>query len=431
MAYAFITDIRNVRKHSNADRLQVGECFGNQVVISLETKESDLGVYFPTDTQLSEEYSTINNLLRKKDDQGNNSGGYLNPQKRNIRALKLRKEISDGLFMPITSLESFTNINKLKIGDCVDVIDGNLIAQKYVPIQKKKQQNNNSQNSKKKKLEDKISYPLFSEHKDTKQYAYNKHVFKEGDLITLSLKMHGTSARTSISKKITIVKGTLLNKLLIKLKLKQKKIELYETVSGSRRVVLKSFEGGYYKNNDFRKKYHDYFDGKLMKGETIYYEVVGYTYEDSPIMSRCDNKKTQDKEFIKKYGKETVFSYGCLNGDNDIYAYRMTMTNDDGDVVEYPTWLIKQRCEQMNVKIVPIFESFFFTTLEDLESKVNEYAKGGDPIGKTHIREGVIIRVENNISFQVYKHKSFNFKVLEGIIKDAGIVDIEEEESLK
>ena len=34
MAYtAFITRIKNLRQHPNADRLQMGECFGNTVVI--------------------------------------------------------------------------------------------------------------------------------------------------------------------------------------------------------------------------------------------------------------------------------------------------------------------------------------------------------------------------------------------------------------
>ena len=136
MAYAFITEIKNLKKHSNADRLQVGECFGNQVIVSLEVTEGQIGVYFATDSQLSEEYSIENDLLRRKDEYGNQVGGYLEPQKRNIRALKLRGEISDGLFMPIESLSVFTNISKLKIGDCVDTIDGKLICQKYIPVRK-------------------------------------------------------------------------------------------------------------------------------------------------------------------------------------------------------------------------------------------------------------------------------------------------------
>ena len=108
MYNAYVTKIKNVRKHPNADRLNLGECFGSQVIVSLETKTGDTGIYFPTDGQLSEVYCEANNLVIKKDENGVNVGGYLEPEKRNIRTMKLRGEISDGLFMPISSLSSFT-----------------------------------------------------------------------------------------------------------------------------------------------------------------------------------------------------------------------------------------------------------------------------------------------------------------------------------
>jgi len=49
MYEAYVTTLKNVKKHSNADRLQVAECFGNQVIIDLSFKEGDIGVYFPVD----------------------------------------------------------------------------------------------------------------------------------------------------------------------------------------------------------------------------------------------------------------------------------------------------------------------------------------------------------------------------------------------
>ena len=431
MAYAFITRIKKVNKHSNADRLQIGDCFGNQVIVSLETSEDDLGVYFATDSQIGEEYATENNLVRKKDANGDNIGGYLDGAKRNIRALKLRGEISDGLFMPIKSLEKFTNIDKLNEGDCVDLLDKIIIAQKYIPVSNKKKVNENIPGKGKKKRFDPIKFPLFEQHIDTKQFAYCKNEFNVGDLITISLKMHGTSGRTSNSIQRSYKKPNLINNTLIRMGIINPYTQQYKTVSGSRRVTLTEYGGGYYGNNSFRKDYNDSFDGKLKKGETIYYEIVGFTESGQSIMSRCDNKKTQDKQFIKQYGKETVFSYGCEVDENDIYVYRMTMTNEDGDAIEYPTTLVEQRCEEMNVKHVPVFDRFFFTTLEDLEERVAKFSDGVDPVGLNHVREGCVVRVENRAKFKAYKHKNFHFKVLEGIIKDAGILDMEEEESVK
>jgi hypothetical protein len=36
------------------------------------------------------------------------------------------------------------------------------------------------------------------------------------------------------------------------------------------------------------------------------------------------------------------------------------------------------------------------------------------------------IRVDSGLNMKVYKHKSFEFKVLEGIVKESDVVDLEE-----
>ena len=133
MYNAYIAEVKELRKHSNADRLQVATFFGNDTIVGLDVKVGDIGIYFPVDGQLSEEYATENNLVRRKDENGNNVGGYLDPDKRNITALKLRGEKSDGLFMPLTSLEKFTDITKLNVGDIINVLNGKVICQKYIP----------------------------------------------------------------------------------------------------------------------------------------------------------------------------------------------------------------------------------------------------------------------------------------------------------
>ena len=71
MYNAYVTRIKNLHKHQNADRLQIGECFGNAVIVSMEYENNQLGIYFPSDGQLSVEFAEANNLLRKKDENGN------------------------------------------------------------------------------------------------------------------------------------------------------------------------------------------------------------------------------------------------------------------------------------------------------------------------------------------------------------------------
>lgn len=124
MYCAYVTRIHNLRKHTNADRLLCGECFGNTVIVDLGTDPDQLGVYFPTDGKLGLEFAQKNDLLRRKDENGAPAGGYLDPEKRNIKALKLRGEKSDGLFLPLSCLASFTDIKKLQEGDTISVLNG-------------------------------------------------------------------------------------------------------------------------------------------------------------------------------------------------------------------------------------------------------------------------------------------------------------------
>ena len=457
MYNAYVTRIKNLRKHTNADRLQCGECFGNTVVVSLEYEDNQLGVYFPTDGRLSQEFAEKNNLLRKKDDAGNNIGGYMDPEKRNVTAVKLRGEKSDGLFLPLTSLESFGDISKLKEGDIINNFNGHLICEKYIPRSNKRASSQGGNKTRKKK--DPVS-PLFAEHTDTEQLAYNLGAFKQGDEIEITLKMHGTSQRTGYLPVLKGYKRTLWDKITRK---PGKPIYDWGYVSGTRRTVLENFEGGYYGSNEFREAHSKFFEGKLNKGEEIFYEVVGFTHTGTPIMASGDNKKLNDKDFVKQYGQTTVFSYGCEPFDvcvdpcfsytpcpqSDIYVYRMTMTNEDGFTVEYTPDFMRYRCEQMGVKCVPVFGKGIISadrlhlnapdgfdhdylikdgTIGDLVMRAAEdYYDGPDPVGKTHIREGVVVRILNRPKFTAYKHKNFAFKCLEGIVKaNAEVPDMEE-----
>lgn len=474
MAYCgYITRLKNVRKHSNADRLLLADCFGNTVIVGLEYQEGQLGVYFPIDGQLSVEFCAANDLVRRKDENGNPAGGYLDPEKRNIKAMKLRGEKSDGLFLPLTALANFTTISDLKEGDTITVLNGVEICKKYIP--KRKEGSWHGGGSKGHKTKANFA-PTFAQHVDTEQLAYHLNDFRAGDVVELTLKMHGTSGRTGYLPLIREKKQKWWQKLLKK---HPGTYTEYGYVTGTRRVVLDDkHDGGYYDDNSFRLRMAEKFEGKLHKGETVYYEIVGFVNEDTPIMASVKNSKIKDKEFTKQYGEETVFSYGCdPNGEweetscapddfyvdgpvaatteiipprCEVYVYRMTMSNDEGDVVEMSPEQMRLRCDQMGVKYVPVFEQFIIPDMgmdvnkdgtddifaispgEYVLRKVEQYFDGPDPIGKTHIREGVVARIVNRPTICLYKAKNFNFKILEGIIKDeANAPDMEEAQDVE
>ena len=455
MHNGFIVEIKELRPHTNADKLQLATFFGETVIVGLDTKIGDIGIYFPCDLQLSLEYCDANDLCRKRVD-GTAGAGYLEREKRNITAIRLRGEKSYGLYAPLHSL-AFTGVDlsTFKVGDTIDTVGGISICQKYIPRRPNRAVAGSGNRTRKKRVP---VAPLFAEHADTEQLAYNLSAFKPGDEIEITLKMHGTSGRTARLPVLKGYKRTLLDRIL-----RREGTPIYEDgyVSGTRRVVLEDYSGGFYGDNSFREKHSKIFEGKLMKGETVYYEIVGFTDSGAPIMGDGNNEKV-GKDFVKQYGKTTTFSYGCHpegqilkygrdeDGTfsipvevpkSDIYVYRMTITNEDGFVVEYTPNFMRYRCEQMGVKTVPLFRKFIipenaitraYQEPGDyvLERAERDYA-GPDPIGKTHTREGVVVRIINRPKFCAYKHKNFEFKVLEGIIKDTATApDMEESQEV-
>lgn len=427
MYCGYVVTLNNLRKHSNANRLQCAEIFGCNVIVDLSYHEGQTVVYFPVDGQLSEEFAEKNNLVRKKDENGNNVGGYLDHNKRNITALKLRGEKSDGLVLPIESLSEWTDITKLKNGDQISILNGYVICQKYIPQMKGKSENY----GKSKKTQSKTNYEFFAEHKDTEQLAYNKEAFKLGDIIYITRKLHGTSGRTMNTTKVYKTINRLRSFFQLPPKIQKEKA----VITGTRRVVLENIDDttGYYSDNRFRKKWHELLKDKLPEGMEVFYEIVGYVNENTPIMGTASNKKVKDKEFSKKFGPTTLFSYGCNLGECEMYVYRMTMTTPEGTVIELPWEQVENWCERLGLKHVPDLEKFMYTTWEDLQQRVHKYIDNMpvDEIGKTHIAEGVVVRIDNRPSFTAFKEKTFEFKVIEGIIKDgAEVPDIEEAEEL-
>ena len=427
----YIVKVKELRKHPNADKLYIATFFGNDTCVSIDTQVGDIGVYFPCDLQLSLEFCIANHLCRKLPD-GTADTGYMEVDKRNITAIRLRGERSDGLYLPIKCFDYCYDDDAsayLKVGDIINEVNGHPICNKYIPRTRKQNNTNSSNVSKTRKHKDPIA-PLFKEHIDTAQLAYNLSAFKPGDLIEITRKLHGTSARIGYLPVLKGYKRTLWDKITRK---DGKPIYQYDYIDGTRRTLLVSYDGGFYGSNEFRKHFHEAIEGKLHEGETCYAEIVGFTDDGTPIMGSVSNKKTNDKAFIKQYGDMTTFSYGCdptgvTASKNDFYVYRMTLTTHDGYTVEYSPEYTRYRCEQMGVKFVPVEwrgyipehpaceDDDTITAGEWIMNKAEQYYDGPEPIDPRHVREGVVVRLVDKPSFTAYKHKNFSFRLISGII---------------
>jgi len=136
------------------------------------------------------------------------------------------------------------------------------------------------------------------------------------------------------------------------------------------------------------------------------------------------------KEIKRKYPSPMIFTYGLYRGEMKIWVYRITHLKDNKPYDL--TWdQLKIRCEELGVNHVPFLDE----KCVDHESFLDEWmpssyleniSVGPSVLDNTHIREGVAIRIEQKENNHIYKYKSYDFLVAEGIMKDTNYVDIEE-----
>ena len=449
-----ITTINNVRTFPGADRIKLANACGYQVVIGLNMCEGETVALFIDDGQLSPEYLKANDLVGYTDEQGNKKGGFFSSSGR-IKAQKFRGEKSEAY---IASLESFAftgyDIRKFKIGDQFCVLNNVPICNKYyAPATKKTQSEKQSKEKSSKKINE-LLRARFPEHKDTAQVRFALEKDLVG-LMILTHKLHGTSARTGrilypteheIKNPLKNIWNVFVDEFLHgpkhifnfwmdsdkigSLKFKAKVTEDWELVYGTRRVIKgKVLEDAH----DYRSLASKTLAPAIRKGEVWYYEIVGYEDTGAAIMQPVTTKE-MPKEFRKRFGDNFVYKYGCLPGTWDIYVYRITQQNEDGDIYELPWNLVKGKCNSAGIKHVPEIETCYINKdqVNNARNKIEYFTEEvdlEDPIDPSHIREGICVRFENPETGKstIWKNKTFAFKVLEGIAKsDDSYVDTEE-----
>ena len=132
------------------------------------------------------------------------------------------------------------------------------------------------------------------------------------------------------------------------------------------------------------------------------------------------------------------------------------MINEDGVLIDLPWARVKERCKIMGVKHVPEFNwtlepgpsthlcDPFYTgkpakqegspnpylysgNKEELIKIVSLFMEGPSTVDQTHMREGVVVRIENKDGVSFLKAKNHTFGILEGYLKDSeSYVDLEE-----
>jgi len=409
-----ITRIDNLHPLEGLDRLVGTNVFGNQVLVGKETKEGDLGIYFPPESQLGEGFCKVNDLIRRKDEDGKPAGGMFDENTRRVRVQKFRGHPSAGFWIPISSLDPLIgNIKDYpKEGDSFNDWDGILLSKKYIP---RTNQNNHTGlgNGQPKKKESRIIKEKFPEHMNTEHLFRNLHKIKAGDLLIFTWKLHGTSFRVGN----VLVKRILnpLEKVLHFFGVKIQETE-YTHLNGSRQVIKDSnnlSQNHWYKKDLWTEIGDATFKGKLHENEMVYGEIIGYVPGTDSLIQKG-------------------FTYGCKEGQCEVYIYRITR-----DGVDLSWEAVKQRSTELGVKYVPevglkdsvIQDKFYQDDYTPLEDQVkNYYLETDSHLDPSHPEEGVVCRVEGLIP-QFYKAKSFRFMEMESKQLDTAEVDMETAQS--
>ena len=415
---ATVVQINKLVPLENCDNVQAAIIMGNQVIVGKDVSVGNIGLYFPLETQLTDVYLSKNNLYRKPELNSNNTKkGYFEENGR-IRCVKFRGHKSEGLFMPLESLEFIvSNYTSLKLGETFDTIDDIQICRKYV-IQVRTPGEPSTPKSKKSKVK-RIIDTQFRFHQDTSQLYKNLHKVKPDSLISVTYKIHGTSGISSyvlVNKPLKWYES-LLRKLRVNIP-----TTMYDYIHSSRKVIKTELNasGGFY-NEDIWGLAHNELKEYLTKGITIYYEIAGFLPSGKQIQKHYD--------------------YGSEQGKYRIFIYRITQTNTDGKVFEFSAKQVQQWAWANGLYPVP--ELYYGTVADFLGNFSNgeTYSKEEEfyellkhwftekdcflCVNKVP-EEGCVVRIEG-LDFEAYKLKSNRFYIHETSELDRGNSNIEDE----
>ena len=427
MYTAKVIQANDITKHPNADRLQILRYSGLQFVVGLDVKVGDTVVLFGADGQLSHDFCKENNLYRDSSLNKDTSKSGFFEDNRRVRAQPFRKEKSYGFVAGLNSFSYLKNFSP-EIGMEISEWNGLEICRKYYTPATLKAMRNIQTNGKKLKM---VTYSL-AEHFDTKRFTYMIPEITKNNLVIITEKVHGTSARSGnvlVTRRSRNIIQWAMSFLLKKFVGTEK--TSYELVSGTRRTVCNDrddivLEGG---ADHYRWEWHNKIAPQLHKGETVYYEIVGWDSLGGTIMERQDIQVMKHRKECPLYWPNSmVYSYGCQEGENDVFVYRITQTSEDGTVVELSWNQVVSRSRELGLKPVPVLNFFVAENTEELVEVVNSHmTNSNSTIDNRHLLEGVVVRIESPQGVTVLKEKNYLFGILEGYLKELdSYVDAEE-----
>ena len=512
-----VARLEGVTPIAGADRVVSATASGYTLVVGSDHKEGELGVVFPAEGVLDLAFAEHASVLREHPVTGAKLDGYLDNPPR-IRCLTIRGVKTGALWLPLdVSIRAMWSafpshfglttagkpIADLAEGDAIEELTGVdaqgaavkpvHVARKYMPppeqrVREKQPRDASPENRKRREYRKAVRVAM-PEHYNTPPAQRAVNSIPYGSIVRATEKLHGTSGMTARRRLPLNAVKRAINRLgsLVG----RQPFAVTEVVAGTRRTVimpdgkLDPLVFGNIKPIKFDER-HDIRDAigpRLLPGEVVYFEIVGYYKSGKPIQKHtCAEKGAETKAIRAQFGADIPYAYGCVPDGVEmgpanapaqaewpadavakwrapryrVFVYRITQ-----DGKELPFELMRKRALELSLEVPPVLGQWRHLepgathvrndglTDEELFARhraanketlrrAQELAEGKGGLLPSIIdprtpREGVVLRADSGeyvgATHVVCKYKAHGFGVLEGYAKDRGEVDVEEEDA--
>lgn len=332
-----VVSIDNIETHPNADKLELATVKGWQSVVPKGIyHKGDLCVYFPIDSLLPQ---TVEEVIFPPDSK-------VTLSKSRVKTIKLRGAVSQGMIVSLDTLSPFLGQSPQSLGTDLTAV---LQVSKYEPpatgpqkgclTASKKQQN-----------------PNFRKYTSLENFKNYNLLFKEGDHVYITEKIHGTNFRAGYTR-------VYINSLWKRIRSWLGWLPRWEFVYGSHNVQLQDKPGKavYYSSDVYGEAVKSYnLKHSLPEGFVIYGEIYGD-------------------------GIQKGYSYGLESGKRSLVIFDV-MDSRTNEFLSPAAFL--SFCKMWDLPVVPLLFKGLYT-----EEKARELAKGDSVLAPAQkVREGIVIK---------------------------------------
>lgn len=419
------------------------------VVRKDEVHEGQVMFYVDTESQLCEDFLHVNNQYRDSAMNADPQAAGFFERNGRVRMIRLRGQESMGYLFGQDAMSKFCPaVAKLNledyIGEVFDTVDGKEFVKAYMPPAPSQSTKGLHEGKRNRKIKhfDRMVPGEFSFHYDTDQLEKNIHKFSPEDHVTISVKIHGTSA---IFANVRVNRKLSFWEKIRKFFGADIPTREWGNVYASRSVIKNQYinEGvtaGYY-DADIWGEWNERIKDYIPCGWTLYGEIVGYV----------NSGKMVQKDF----------DYGCKPGESKLMIYRISQELEDGthkewDVPEVRAWterlihdlegLGEHKLANMLHPIDIVYHGELGMLYPDLDTNMDIrdwrdqlihrmandkvfHMEENEPMCIHKVpREGLVIRKDNDPLKEAFKLKTMKFRNKEAKEYDAGNVDIEAEQ---